>query len=33
LAGSIEPRHALVSLRKNLTRTRVKSGSVIDISP
>jgi NADH:ubiquinone reductase (H+-translocating) len=32
LAGSIEPRHALVSLRKNLRRTRVISGSVVQIS-
>src|SRR5205807_6987025 len=32
LAGSIEPRHALVSLRKNLPRTRVISGSVVKIS-
>jgi NADH dehydrogenase len=32
LAGSIEPRHALVSLRKNLPRTRVISGSVVEIS-
>lgn len=32
LAGSIEPRHALVSLRKNLARTRVVSGSVVEIS-
>jgi len=32
LAGSIEPRHALVSLRKNLPRTRVISGSVLKIS-
>ena len=32
LAGSIEPRHALVSLRKNLRRTRVISGSVVEIS-
>jgi NADH dehydrogenase len=32
LAGSIEARHALVSLRKNLPRTRVIAGSVIGIS-
>lgn len=32
LAGSIEPRHALVSLRKNLPRTRVISGFVVEIS-
>jgi NADH:ubiquinone reductase (H+-translocating) len=32
LAGSIEPRHALISLRKNLRRTRVISGSVVQIS-
>src|SRR5436305_9774173 len=32
LAGSIEPRHALVSLRKHLPRTRVISGSVVQIS-
>src|SRR6185312_1959833 len=32
LAGSIEPRHALVSLRKNLPRTRVVSGSVVEIT-
>ena len=32
LAGSVEPRHALVSLRKNLSRTRVISGSVVEIS-
>jgi len=32
MAGSIEGRHALVSLRKNLPRTRVISGSVIAIS-
>ncbi len=32
VAGSIEPRHALVSLRKNLRRTEVISGSVIEIS-
>lgn len=32
LAGSIEPRHALVSLRKNLPRTRVIPGSVVEIS-
>jgi len=32
LAGSIEPRHALVSLRKNLPRTRIISGSVVEIS-
>ncbi|UWZ84370.1 NAD(P)/FAD-dependent oxidoreductase [Occallatibacter riparius] len=32
VAGSIEARHALVSLRKNLPRTRVISGSVIEIS-
>jgi NADH dehydrogenase len=32
LAGSIEPRHALVSLRKNLRRTRVISGSVVQIT-
>src|SRR5579872_5858093 len=32
VAGSIEPRHALVSLRKNLPRTKVISGSVIEIS-
>jgi len=32
LAGSIEPRHSLVSLRKNLPRTRVLSGSAVEIS-
>jgi NADH dehydrogenase len=32
LAGSIEARHALVSLRKNLPRTRVISGSGIEIA-
>jgi NADH dehydrogenase len=32
LAGSIEARHALVSLRRNLPRTRVISGSVVGIS-
>jgi NADH dehydrogenase len=32
LAGSIEPRHALISLRKNLPRTQVISGSVVEIS-
>jgi NADH dehydrogenase len=32
LAGSIEPRHVLVSLRKNLPRTRVISGFVVKIS-
>lgn len=32
LAGSIEPRHALVSLRKNLPRTHVISGSVVEIT-
>ena len=32
LAGSIEPRHALVSLRKNLRRTRIISGYVVEIS-
>jgi len=32
LAGSIEPRHALISLRKNLPRTRVISGSVVEIA-
>lgn len=32
VAGSIEARHALVSLRKNLPRTRVISGSVVEIS-
>ena len=32
LAGSIEPRHALVSLRKSLPRTRVISGSAVKIS-
>lgn len=32
LAGSIEPRHALISLRKNLQRTRVISGWVVEIS-
>lgn len=32
LAGSIVPRDALVSLRKNLPRTQVISGSVVEIS-
>ncbi|HEY2470507.1 MAG TPA: FAD-dependent oxidoreductase [Terracidiphilus sp.] len=32
LAGSIAPRDALVSLRKNLPRTQVISGSVVEIS-
>lgn len=32
LAGSISPRDALVSLRKNLPRTHVISGSVVEIS-
>jgi len=32
LAGSIEPRHALVSLRKNLPRTQVISGSVVEVN-
>ena len=32
LAGSIEARHTLVSLRKNLPRTHVISGSVVKIS-
>ena len=32
LAGSIEPRHALVSLRKNLKRTRIIAGSAVQIS-
>ena len=32
LAGSIEARHALLSLRKNLPRTRVISGYVVEIS-
>lgn len=32
MAGSIEPRHALVSLRKSLPRTRVISGSVVQIT-
>jgi NADH dehydrogenase len=32
LSGSIEPRHALISLRKSLRRTRVISGSVAKIS-
>jgi NADH dehydrogenase len=32
LVGSIEARHALVSLRKNLPRTRIVSGSALKIS-
>src|SRR3954470_13549966 len=32
LAGSIEPRHALISVRKTLPRTRLISGSVVRIS-
>jgi len=32
VAGSVEARHALISLRKNLPRTRVISGSVVEIS-
>lgn len=32
LSGSIEPRHALISLRKSLRRTRVISGTVVKIS-
>jgi NADH dehydrogenase FAD-containing subunit len=32
LAGSIEPRHALVSLRKHLRQTEIVAGSVISIN-